>query len=531
MKKKTFFILVLISLAALFLNLYKKDAAPPSFNADEAAFGYNAYSIAQTGKDEYGALLPLRLKSYGDYTLPLYSYLSVPAIKLFGLSETSSRMLNTLLAVLFPFAMFALVKELFEKDKPAILAALVSGLSWGSLSISRQAHEAYLSVFLITLSFYFFVRLTKKITPKNITLFLISSLLLLFSYQSGRIFGLLFFILSLFYFWREKAGRKIVLLLFTVLLLFSITDVIYQPKRVGNLLFFNTPGFSLKINELRSEGGSRLVYNKLAVAKKEFLNSYAKYFSPQFLFIEGDENPRFGFKDMGPVTALEYVFLFIGLYYLFKKKERYRYLLLALLLISPVPAALSWAGVSLTRSLFFLIPVLIIVSYGMWQLYLSVPKKYSLFLLVFLILAELSLLFYTWDFYLNHYPKRSLVQRAWETGNRELAAYVKENYDKYDRFYITRKNGQPYIFLLFYMKYPPEKYQQQARLSSPDEYGFGQVEQFDKFTFSTSRIDKKNEKYVIIGYPDDFNGLDIDRSKIKKITIGTQEIFWIYEVR
>src|SRR3989338_8270757 len=526
MSKKTFLILLVISLFALFLNVYEKSTVPPSFNADEAAFGYNVYSLSQTGKDEYGNFLPLRLKSFGDYKMPLYSYLSIPFVGLFGLSENSVRMLNTVLVFLFPFLVYCLVKELFDKKNTALVSSALVGLSWGLHSIGRQAHEAYLSVFLIASTLLFFLRLIKKITAKDTVLFLLSLTLLLFSYQTGRLFGILFLLLSFFYFLKIKGGKRIVLFTLLILLLFGITDLINQPKRVGNLLFFNTPGFALKINELRSEGGSRLFYNKISVGKREFLKSYVKYFSPPFLFLSGDDNPRFGFDDMGPISVLEYVFLFIGLYYLFRKKERYRYLLLILLLISPVPAALSWAGISLTRSLFVLIPILIIASYGVIQLYKEFPKKYALFLLFALILAETSLLFYTWDFYLNHYPKRALVIRAWQPGYRELTSYIKENYEKYDHFYITRKNGQPYIFLLAYLQFPPEKYQKQAQLSAPDEYGFGQVDRFDKFVFNTN-ISKEDKRYVVIGYPEDFTELKITPGK--KIRSGTEEIFGIYE--
>lgn len=528
MNKKTIFVLIIISLLSLFLNTFKKKDAPPSFNADEAAFGYNAYSIAETGKDEYGTPLPVRLKSFGDYKMPLYSYLSVPFVKVFGLSENSVRLLNTLLAFLMPFAMFALVKEFFDDDKKALLAALLVDLSWGLLSISRQAHEAYLSVFLTILTLLFFVRLSKKITNSNTALFLISILLMLFSYQSSRIFVGVFFVITIFYFLKKKGGKQLVTSLILIILLFGITDIVYRPKRLGNLFFTNTPGFTMKINELRYEGGSRVIYNKLSVGKKEFINSYAKYFSPQFLFIEGDENPRFGFVDMGPITAFEYLFLFIGIYFLFKKKEKYRNLLLIFLFISPVSGALSWAGTSLTRSLFFFIPILTLVSYGVIELYRVVPKKYSLLFLFAVVAIQGSLLFYTWDFYFNHFPKRATVIRGWQSGYRDLASFVKDNYENYDRFYITKKNGQPYIFLLFYLKYPPEKYQRQAQLSSPDEYGFGQVEQFDKFIFSTN-ADKNARKSVLIGYPEDFAGMNVNESKIKKIKKGTEEIFWIYE--
>lgn len=529
MNKKTFFILILISCLALFLNLYRKELTPPSFNADEAAFGYNAYSIAQTGKDEYGTTLPVRLKSFGDYKMPLYSYIAAPFVKFGGLTENTARMPNTVLVFIFPFIMFALVKKLFDRDEVGILAALLVSTSWGIQSMTRQAHEAFLAVFVTTLGLLFFVKLTKKFTWRHSLYFLGSLLLALFSYQTSRIFAVYFFILSCIYFLRHRKGKLFLASVTAVLILFAITDVIYKPARVSNLFFTNTPGFSMRINEFRGEGGSRLMYNKLMIGTREFIYSYSKYFSPQFLIIGGDENPRFGNNNLAPITAMEYLFLFIGLYFIFKNKEKYRYLILSLLLIAPVPGALSWAGVSLTRTLFFLIPILIICAYGVVQIQKLAPKKYSFYVATLFIALEIFFLVYTWDFYFNHYAKRALTIRAWQSGYRELSSYVKDNYDTYDHFYITKKNGEPYIFLLYYLKYPPEKYQTQASLTGPDEYGFGQVEKFDKFTFSTNPISKDHKSYVIVGYPDDFNGMKIDKSKLKKIQIGTEEIFWIYE--
>jgi len=87
MSKKLFFILIFIGLISVFFTVFQKTPAPPCFYADEAAFSYNAYSILKTGKDEYGVTLPLRLKSFGDFKMPLYTYLSIPFTTLFGLNE------------------------------------------------------------------------------------------------------------------------------------------------------------------------------------------------------------------------------------------------------------------------------------------------------------------------------------------------------------------------------------------------------------------------------------------------------------
>ena len=126
-------------------------------------------------------------------------------------------------------------------------------------------------------------------------------------------------------------------------------------------------------------------------------------------------------------------------------------------------------------------------------------------------------------------PKRAMTIRSWQCGYKELVDYVKKNYDKFDKFYISDRHGQPYIFFLYYWPFEPADYQKQAKISAPDEYGFGQVGKFDKFEF---KFDYKPEfrKTVSIGYPESFNDFKPEvLSKIKKIIVGGEEIFLIYE--
>ncbi len=529
MKKIHTFLLLGAVVLSLFFNVYRKEAAPPAFNADEAAFGYNAYSILQTGKDEYGTFLPLRLKSFGDYKMPLYSYLSIPFIATFGLNESSTRMVNTLIAVLFPIAIFFLCKELFNKVSVGLVAAYLVSFSLGLHIVGRHAHEAYLATFLITLACIFFIRVLKKVSVVSSIIFLSCMLLALFSYQSSRIFAGFFFLFALIYLYIAKKGRYFIISFFAVLLLFLVTDILYAPSRIQSLLFFNNPGFSLKINEFRGEGGSGIFYNKVTIGVQEVTMQYVSYLSPEFLIKNGDRNYRFGFPGMAPVTIIEYFFFLVGIYFLFKNKEKWRYLLIGLLVIAPISGALSWAEVSLTRVLFLLIPLLILCAYGFVSMLEQLKGrtwKYGFILLVCMV--ELFFLFYAWQFYLNHYPKRAIAIRSWQPGYKTLSEYLQKNYNQYDQFFISRKNGQPYIFLLFYSQYPPKKYQAEANLSKPDQAGFGQVEQFDKYNFNFA-IEPKAKKTVSIGYPDDFSNQPIDQSKIKKITAGTEEIFWIYE--
>jgi hypothetical protein len=457
--------------------------------------------------------------------MPLYSYLSIPFIAVGGLNETSTRFLNTCIAALLPIAVFFFCKELFKKATIGILAAYLISVSLGLHIVGRHAHEAYLAVFLITCSSIFFIKVLQKITLWNSFFFFLFLLLSLFAYQSSRIFAAYFFIYALIYFIFKKSGKLFLISFLGILLLFLLSDVVNTPTRVKNLLFINNKGFVMKVGDLQGEGGNRFIYNKVTVGINEAMQRYMAFLSPEFYTINGDRNYRFGYPSMNPMTIMQYIFVFIGFYYLFKNKEKWRFFILTLLLVSPLSGSLSWAEVSLTRTLFIFIPSLVIAAYGVVNLIEAL--HYKLYIAGFLILAEIFFLFYAWDFYFFHYPKRAVAIRYWQSGYSELSSYVQNNYNKFHTFYITRKHGEPYIFLLFYNQYSPVKYQKQARLSAPDEYGFGQVYAFDKYKINVDS--PKEEKNVsVIGYPDDF-GNEFDQARMKKIIKGREEIFWIYE--
>jgi len=524
MNKKVLFSLIVISLLSFLLTVVNfRIPSPPAFNADEAAFSYNAYSILKTGKDEYGVTLPLRLKSFGDFKMPLYTYLSVPFMAIMGLNEISARALNMFIALLFPLAVYLLTKELFKKDIYGVVAAFFSATSLGLHIVARHAHEGYLAAFLTTLTFYFLVRLLKKRTVQTSILFSASLLLMLFSYHPGRLFAGLFFVGALIYTIQKKQLKKSVsvfILILSLIALFSISDVIYKPERLKNLLFFSNSGVQLKVQELKTEGGVRYLYNPLLVGLRDITFEHLNYFSPQFLLQNGDINDRFGYKGMGLITPIEYLLFFIGLYFIISKKEEWRSVLFFILLLSPLSASLSWATSSLTRSLFLLIPISIIASYGAVDFYISLKKHWSSTLFIYLIIGLFGFFSLTqWDFYLFHYPKRLITIHAWQAGYKQVFEYVKKEQKTVSHFYISRDIGMPYIFALFYLNYPPEKYQKVAHLSPLDEYGFGQVLGFDKFTFEFKDPTLLKKGEVTIGSRSDFIGF---QKKYETIHIAPQ---------
>ena len=521
LKKNKFLLVVIFSFISLFLFLYKLTTVPPCLNADETTNAYDAYSILKTGKDQYGNFLPLRFKSFGDYKLPLLTYLTIPFIKIFGLNELGIRLVNLPFVFLYPLLIYFLINEFFNKKIVAFFGSFLISVNLGLFLIARQAHEGYLTTFFLSLTTLFFIKFLKRKNFFYFIFFNIAIFLSLFSYHFARLWFGFYFLIFVFLLIKKQINFKHLFILIIVSGIFLITDFIYQPTRVNNLLFFKSEGFKAKIKELKIESRFPFLFNEITIGGKQIINSYLNYLSANFLVINGDANHRFGYPEMGPITPIEYFLILIGLYYLFKNKEKWRYFILFLLLFSPISGSLTWADKSITRTLFIFIPIIIISSYGGYNLFKNNQKIFYLGLLGFLFF-----LFYNWNFYLFHYPKRATVIRSWQCGYKEMVDYVKENYNKFNKFYITKKNGQPYIYLLFYLKYSPEKYQKIAQLSPLDEYGFGQVNEFDKFYFELYPVEK-NKKVALIGYPDDFEN-KINKN-FKEIKINTETIFLIEE--
>ena len=530
-------LLAIFTLISVFLHFYRINQIPPCINADEAAFGYNAYSILKTGKDEYGAFLPLRFKSFEDYKLPLYTYLSVPFVALFGLNDFSTRALNIVIGISFIPLIFFITKELFNNEKIALLSSFLTSLSPGIYILSRHAHEGVLSAFFILLMLLFLV---KYIKTNSIYYFLFANLSLLgssYSYQNGRVYLFFIILYEVVLLWKKDSGKSVkkyfgyLAFLGIIGIIAIYPDIRYSLNRIQNLAFFKSSGFQLRLTEYLAEHPNRLLHNKLVESAQEIFKRYILQLSPEFLAVSGDSNWRFGFSNLGLITPLEYIFFFIGLYYLFKNNEKFRLLLLFIFFISPINNALTWQDASLIRTYIILFPILLIIAYGIFHIYLLSSHwklQKSLLLFLFLIFAFFKL--NVWDLYFNHYPKRAMTIRSWQCGYKELVDYVKQNYDKYDKFYITDRHGQPYIFFLYFWPFDPTGYQKQAKISAPDEYGFGQIGKFDKFEFNF-KFDPKLRRSVFIGYPEGFNDTSQEvLNKIKKIKVGTEEIFWIYEV-
>ena len=135
--KKTLFFLILLTLFAFAIRVYKIDTLPLGVHPDEASWGYNAYSIIETGKDEHGTNYPLIFKAFGDQKLPVFTYALVPFIKVFGLNNLAVRLPAAIIGTLTVVVVFFILKQFKFSDSLSLLGALIATTSPWFIFLSR----------------------------------------------------------------------------------------------------------------------------------------------------------------------------------------------------------------------------------------------------------------------------------------------------------------------------------------------------------------------------------------------------------
>src|SRR3990167_9302289 len=149
--------IILVILLALVLRFWRLDLYP-ALNADEAAIGYNAYSLQETGKDEHGNNWPIHFQSFNDYKPGFYFYLVVPFVKMLGLNEWAVRIPGAALGVGTVLVLYLLVKELFKSEKLALISSLFLSISPWHIHFSRGCWEVNVATFFITLGLWLFLK-------------------------------------------------------------------------------------------------------------------------------------------------------------------------------------------------------------------------------------------------------------------------------------------------------------------------------------------------------------------------------------
>ncbi|MEK7159978.1 MAG: glycosyltransferase family 39 protein [Patescibacteria group bacterium] len=481
-KKNIYYIILLVIIfISLFLRLYKINSNPPSLDWDEVSMGYNAYSLLKTGADEYGNRLPLNIRSFGDYKPPLYTYLAVPSISVFGFNETGVRFPSAVFGFLSVIVIYFLVKEIFKdwdkqrKEKLALLTALFWGVSPWSLQFSRTAFEGNVGLFFFMLGFLLFLKGLKN--PKIIAFAVISFSLSVYSYHSFVLVVPLFIIFCLLFFRKEVFTNikyyifaLVIGLLFAIPVVSSFVSTGGSGSRLSMVSIFETdiliPSIKqLEYDRLQGDTLGALFDNRRVVYFLTVAKNYFDHWNPDFLFFNGDGGKQHHAVNMGMLYLWELPFILLGVYHLLQKRTKSSLLIVIAFLIAPLPSAFSTGTPHPVRAIvmapFFsmfsalgVINALQKISNIKYQI-LKIRIKYLIF--------SLGFLFFIFNFfyYIHKYYVHTPIEYSdwWQYGNKEALSEAKSLEGKYGKIIYTYKYDQPYIYYLFYNKIDPFWYQ------------------------------------------------------------------------
>ncbi len=497
-------ILTAIVLIAAFLRFYNLGTNPPSLTWDEAAWGYNAYSLGIDGRDEFGRFLPHDyLESFGDFKPPLYAYADVLPVKVLGLNEFSTRFPSAFFGTLTVLLTFFLVERIFYKSKNkrkyALFSAFFLAISPWHILLSRAAFEANVASFFVVLGVWAFLAAVQD-RKWYLVISAVSFTLTMYTFNTERVVSpLLVIILALIFRKKLWEMKKVAIVSAVVGMVLFLPTFKFLLSPQAALRFQQVNIFS-DINvvktanqEIANDGNaawSKIIHNRRLLYSVDFVKHYFDNLSPLFLFIKGDGNPKFSTQTVGQMYIWDIVFFAGGAFLLFKRKEGYWWVIPIWLLVGIIPAATAEQTPHALRIEASLPTFQIITAYGFvmfleWVKNKSLNlKKHNLKLGMLLPLAVLAILFvnflYFYHDYFYQYPYE--YSGEWQYGYKQSIQYVMSVQNQYDYIQMTHALGRPYIYYLFYTKTEPSVYRKEAIIHR-DTFGFVTILGFGKYLF------------------------------------------------
>lgn len=236
-----------------------------------------------------------------------------------------------------------------------------------------------------------------------------------------------------------------------------------------------------------------------------FANNYGAHFHGLFLFLSGDDIQRNKVPETGQMYIYDLFFIPIGLVLLSKRPKKY-FPIIVWLFISPLAAALTFQTPHALRAMFMVLPLVVISAMGLEYMLAKVDSKGRAFYFSVISLVLISVSYFFTRYILMYYGHMSKeYPYSSQYGLKELAEFLKENRD-YSEIIVTDRYDQPYILLLYYLKYEPSDFQNEVQLTTPDGFGFSTVRRFSNFNFVSIDFEKfvdTKKSALLVGTPNE----------------------------
>jgi hypothetical protein len=437
-------ILVAVLAAAIALRTAALDRVPPGLNQDEACNGYDAYSLLRTGRDQHGNLLPVAIQAFNDYRMPLFDYSLILPVGLFGLTPASVRLGAALWGIADIIAVTA-VACLLVGLRGAAVAAILLAISPWHLPASRFGHEAITAAATVSMgaaAFFAAIRLRRG------GFLLVSGLMLglaLYSYSITKAFVPLFLVWTAAFYWKELGPfRRQALAGLAIIFVCALPQAWELWRHYPRMM-------------ARYETVSVLNY-AWPVRLRLMMESLAMNLGPRYLFLAGSPDIGLHPAGYGQLLVAQAAMLFLALCALIEPNYRRVWVyLFGWLMIAALAAVLILPPRHPLHTILMLTPLTLLCALGMVFLFdlarASRLARIAVASAILLVMAVQGAGFIR--FYFRSYP--ALAAYDFQAGLGEAVAHAAGMGT--GPVVITGNANQPYIYVLFFTRYPPRRFQ------------------------------------------------------------------------
>lgn len=451
--------LALILLMATCLRFVNLSTNPPALNQDEAVNGYDAFTLGKTLRDHHGNFLPIMFESFGDWVSPVLTYVTVPFVKIFGLSIFTIRSVTALLGIGSIWLFYILLKRLFSNKNLALIGAFLLAISPWHIALSRWAISPSVVSFFVFLFLDIFLWTNDEFKQnKNIWYYVMPGIaagILTLTYPTQKLFVPLFvFTIGIIYLRKNLKSLFIFWLSFALVVLPTFVLTLINP--IYNSRFKAVSIFS-----------SRNVFKNIVIR-------YVEYFLPNFHFGSGDSDVMHQVPGISSSYGFLMPFFYLGIVIcILKIKKKTYQLLLAWLLLFPVAASLTEERNMLLRVVHGLPLVIVFFIFCCSYFKKFISKKLKNILVIVIILLGIFNVSKFARIYFIEYPKLSF--KEFQYGIKESFDYLDKNANKFEKVIIDENINQPYIYYLFFSKSDPQKLNYSDPSKNSNKYIFGYI--------------------------------------------------------
>ena len=485
--------IVLCIVLVIFLRFYQLGNIPQGINVDEASYGYDAFSLLQTGKDIWGNR-DTTLKSFGDYKPAGLSYTIIPFIKMFGLSTLSTRLPSALFGFFTLIVTFFLLKLLTGEKSVSLIGVIVLGLSPWHFGLSRLFYEPNIGLFFLVSSLYFQLKYLKG--ERHLKFLIYSAILIAaggYYYSVLRYLGVgilsICIIIGNYQYPKKLVSQGLVVGIFWAIIAIPYLGDMFGSKglvRLGQEGKMHEFGDVLVITENRqmcyiSSGYNPIIakfcyglWNKPGEKLVNGIRTYIELLSPKYLFLNGYQKDVIPEKS-GAFLEILLPFYLLGIYALIISIKKYLeniYILVCLLFVN-IPIALAGAQ-NIHRNVLGLYIVFIIIIYGI-SYFVNLIGSKKLILKIFAYIFITSLFIWSQCRYIaNYYYVFTRTQPdIWLSDSPQLMSWLAQNIHGREVYYYDFDFG-PLIYS-FYNKLNPVIVQKNTRWTPMNQYGWTHI--------------------------------------------------------